>query len=379
MYFKSNIKSLIWGLKHLITNGTIILRIREALIPSSNDLILLLTQFSNITLYCGYFTNHPSPGGIVPLEIICTNFKNKDKLINYLEKIMTFENSMTMSFFKIKKVIMGPFKEIEKNILNISEFCIDRVIEFRNIEKTYKGNITETSKINDIITYKLLENAIKFKFIPKPENFPFISELIYSKKININDSDSEKIKFYKKEEGNAIYKLIKLSKAKIILEIGMDYGIMSLFILQSLKYLNFKYNEDSYYRLTSIDPYQESKWGNIGIENLKKAKLINNHKLIKEYSYTAMPKLVEQHKLYDIILINGQDNYDQTINDLFNAFNLLKFSGYLVINNSLYPGVMKIIRYIDENYPLLNKFDWKYNVKSLVIYFKTSDYVKGRY
>ena len=92
-----------------------------------------------------------------------------------------------------------------------------------------------------------------------------------------------------------------------------------------------------------------------------------------------MPKLVEQHKLYDIILINGQDNYDQTINDLFNAFNLLKFSGYLVINNSLYPGVMKIIRYIDENYPLLYKFDWKYNVKSLVIYFKTSDYVKGRY
>ena len=140
-----------------------------------------------------------------------------------------------------------------------------------------------------------------------------------------------------------------------------------------------KYNEEEYYRLTSIDPYQESKWGNIGIGNLKRAKLINNHKLIKEYSYTAMPKLIEQHKLYDIILINGQDNFDQTINDLFNAFNLLKFGGYLVINNAIYPGVMKIIDYIDKQYPFLYKFNWEYDVKSLAIYFKTSEYKKGRY
>ena len=78
----------------------------------------------------------------------------------------------------------------------------------------------------------------------------------------------------------------------------MEYGIFSAYILQSLKYFNHKYNEvDNIYKLVSIDQSQMTYWKGLGIENIKKAHLLDNHELKEENTFFLLPKLIKLKKM----------------------------------------------------------------------------------
>ena len=116
IYFKKNIISLIWAIKHLNTNGYIRLLIRETCTPFSKDLLLLLSQFCKINIYYNIVSE---PGRTVPLFAILTNFTNITVLIEYLEKILTFDIDKNTGFFKIKNIMMGDIDKFNKIILYI--------------------------------------------------------------------------------------------------------------------------------------------------------------------------------------------------------------------------------------------------------------------
>jgi hypothetical protein len=388
LYFKKNITALIWSLKHLNKDGCITLLIREFLTPFSTDLLLLLQQFCKINIYYNLIM---SDAISLPLYIICTNFKNINSLIKHLEKILTFNINPDTGFFKINKIIMGDIEKFYKKTLKVSLFLFNRKNNYKDCFKNDNGELEIMSlEIEHYIIIKAMSLISKI-YLPKPENMNYIASLLDIKKIKINGKYIDISYNINKEEGMLIYKLIKHSKAKKILELGMGYGLSSLIILQSLKYFNNKYNEmDSNYKLVSIDPYQKTFWKEIGMEHLKKAHLIAYHKLKEENTYIFLPELIKKKKLYDIVFINslfllnnkllgelkeyqiikknGWSEIDYILNDILNSYHLLKIKGYLIINNSLNPGISEILKYIEMYYPFLKKIET--DVKSMTVYLK---------
>ena len=370
LYLKKNLISLLWALKHLLPNGCIYIHIREFLRPVSYDLLLLLLQFSSISIMYNYLI---TPGFENQLYILCYDFKKVDILIKHLEKILTFDlNNENTSFIKITKIIKGDINFFNKMISKISNFIINRITDFIDCFEDYNGNLKE-------IIEPEIENLIKTKatlllsqnYSPRPDNLPYITSLLKFKKIKIGNEYIDIEKNITQKEGKLLYKLIKNINATQILEIGMSYGLSSLYILQSLKYFNNKYNKNNDYKLTSIDPVQTSEWNNIGIENLKNAELNEHHKLIEKKSYLALSKLIDNKKSYDIVFINGWLTFDYIAYDIFGSYILLKENGYLIINNITYPGIDKTIKFIEENYKYLKKKNT--DIDTIVLYLKLND------
>jgi len=344
------------------------LLIREAFIPFTSDLLLLLQQYSSVHIFYDYLTNG---GTTSPMYALCEDFRDIDKLEKDLKKILDFNFNKKLGFMKIKKIVRGNIDDFNKPIIKMSSFMLNRLTEYVNC---FKNNKEEYEKMSDDVAKLIETNALILMsktFIPKPEHMPYISSLLHLKKMKVNGNYVKVHSNIKNDEGKLLYSLIKKTQSTQVLEIGMAYGLSSLFILQSLKYFSVKHNKDTKYNLTSVDPFQTTQWENLGVQNLINAHLNNNHTLIQQKSYIAMPILLNEKKLFDLIFIDGWHTFDYTLLDLFYAFLLLKKDGYIIIDDALHPGVNKVTKYVQTNYPFLKKIDTE--VKTVAVYQKISD------
>src|SRR5687768_10624915 len=82
-----------------------------------------------------------------------------------------------------------------------------------------------------------------------------------------------------KEEGKFLENLILENGFKNSIEIGCAYGISSLYICGALQ------NSNSLH--TIIDPFQAIEWNNIGVDQLRKAGVIN-FRLIEKCSEISL-------------------------------------------------------------------------------------------
>jgi hypothetical protein len=138
----------------------------------------------------------------------------------------------------------------------------------------------------------------------------------------------------------------------------MNYGYYSIVILQILNYYHNKYKSNKFnFKLTSIDPCQKTKWGNIGIDNVYNVELSEHHELIDEVNNMAFAKLILDKKKYDIIFLNGWTTFNNILTDFINVYELVKIDGYIVINNISQPGISQLIDFIINNYQFLKKLN----------------------
>ena len=356
LHLKKNITALIWALNHLDTNGVIMLFIRETLIPSSFDLILLLSQFCDVKLYYDYII---IDAFVLKLNLICSNFRNTSTLIQHLETILTFENSPNLSFLEITEIKQGNLEKFTKQVLKPSKFIINRQLEYIECFKNDKGEFEAMpEEIKDIIKMKTIMLATQ-SFIPKPESIPYIYENLFLNKMKVSkDKYIEVFESFTKKEAKIIFKLIKKCDAHYILELGMGYAQYTIILLQILNYYNSVYNLNrKNFKLTSVDQYQKSKWKNIGVKNVEKIELEDHHKLIKEKSTIALPILIKDLKMYDIIFLTGWYKFDYMLFDLLNAYELLKIDGFIIINDISLPGIEQLIKFIENNYESLKRIE----------------------
>jgi len=368
LHFKKFSPSLLWSIDHLNENGVICLLIREGLIPQIYDLILLLQQYSSTHVFYDYYIND---GTTTPIYLLCEDFRDTDKLKEHLKKLLKFEPKKDTGFLKVKKVIRGNLQEFHKPIKNMSSFVLNRISDYINCFKNSKG---EYEVMPEDVSKLIETNAIILMskiFTPKPENMPYISSLLHLKKMKVGNNYVKVHSNIKNDEGKLLYNLIRKTDARNVLEIGMAYGLSSLFILQSLKYFTLKHKIKEQYNLTSIDPFQTTQWDNLGVQNLINAHLDNNHTLIEQKSYISMPILLNDKKIYDIIFIDGWHTFDYTLLDLFYAYLLVKKNGFIVIDDALHPGVNKVTKYIETNYSFLKKVFTE--VKTVAVYQKIGD------
>jgi predicted O-methyltransferase YrrM len=189
-------------------------------------------------------------------------------------------------------------------------------------------------------------------------------------------TESGKVKYLKDAidpyEGYFIYKTIIENDYKDILEIGMANGMSGLYICSALQELG----NSKECHLTSIDPFQSTQWENTGIQTLRDADLLKYHKLIEELDYLAMPKLVEEEKLYDLIFIDGNHLFDYTLLDLHFANKLLKVGGMIVVDDTKHENVKMACKFFEANYQNFGKIKNGINMETQNSYVKFAEDVR---
>ena len=145
-----------------------------------------------------------------------------------------------------------------------------------------------------------------------------------------------------KEEGEFLQKLILELKPKVSVEVGLAFGISSLFICEALAQVQAE-------RHIIIDPYQLSYWKGIGLNNLKKAgyeKLID----FKEVSsHRALPQLEAEGVKIDFAFVDGWHTFDYVLMEFFYIDRLLRVGGVVAFDDTFYRSIRKVCRYIITN------------------------------
>lgn len=146
------------------------------------------------------------------------------------------------------------------------------------------------------------------------------------------------------DDGMALYRVVRDAKATRTLEVGMAYGVSSLFIMQGI-------DENGGGQHVSIDPWQAKWWEDIGVHTVSRAGYAKYHTLHRGPSYEVMPELVKAPERYDFIFIDGNHRFEYTLMDFMYADLLLNTGGYLMLHDPWLPSIRKVVSFIATNRP----------------------------
>ena len=144
------------------------------------------------------------------------------------------------------------------------------------------------------------------------------------------------------ETGAALYQLIREKNLDRTLEIGMAYGLSTLFICQAHK-------DKGKGTHTAIDPNQTKTWKSLGIQNIKKSGLDNILRFFEAFSYQSLPQLLTAGENFDFAFIDGSHAFDYALVDFFYTDKLLTTDGYLVFDDLHLPSIRKLVSFVLRN------------------------------
>ena len=133
------------------------------------------------------------------------------------------------------------------------------------------------------------------------------------------------------------------------LEIGLAMGASAVWICQAHK------DNMTQGKHVAIDPNQTTQYNSIGLSTVKNSGLENFMTLIENFSYLALPLLLENIRTekipkFDMIYIDGWHTFDYTLVDFFYSDKMLRIGGSIIIDDVKHQGVKKCVKYILENY-----------------------------
>jgi len=273
-----------------------------------------------------------------------------ERIIIYHSWVVCLDYNQIISKDKFKELIDNiEYVKIDETIdlNNLSYYMLDSSKIYLNIIKSIANkdfelyfNIVDKLFLNQYIEFQYTQNNINIDYEFEKQLYENLKLTSVSIQENTNINSS-----IKPVEGNFLYNIIHEHKLKRCLEVGMAYGISSMYILLGLK----KLKKDDI-KLDSIDPFQETQWNNFGVKLVKKIKMDKYHKLYEDKSYIILPKLLEKKNEYDLIFIDGWHTFDYTLLDFFYANLLLRKGGIIVIDDAYHQGVNKCLKYLDSNY-----------------------------
>ena len=161
------------------------------------------------------------------------------------------------------------------------------------------------------------------------------------------------------DEGLYLYNLIKQNNMTRTLEVGMAFGVSTLYIAQAHYDLGHSESvlpngnaddtssQRSHY---AIDPFQSTQWKSIGSFNLMRANLRALVQLIEQESHFALPQLAMHEKeTFQLCFIDGMHLFDYTLIDFYYSDLIVEGNGYIVFDDAHMPSVQKVIAHALKN------------------------------
>lgn len=138
----------------------------------------------------------------------------------------------------------------------------------------------------------------------------------------------------------ALYETVRRENPKVVLEVGMAFGVSSLAILTAL------HEQGQQGRLISIDPVQSSDWKGCGSVAVAQAGFSNEHELIEDNDYNVLPRLLASGIKCQFAYIDGWHTFDYALLDWWFIDKMLTANGVVGFNDCSFPAVDKVIRFI---------------------------------
>jgi predicted O-methyltransferase YrrM len=164
-----------------------------------------------------------------------------------------------------------------------------------------------------------------------------------------------------REDCALVERMIAACGAVTAVEVGMAFGISTLCIADALQ----RNATHPPARLVTIDPHQSSGWHGAGMHLIRRAGFEGIVELIEQPSQLALPRLVEIGERFGFALIDGWHTFDHTLVDFFFADALLTPGGIVVVDDTGYPAINGVVRFIlaNRDYELVESVDYRDDVR----------------
>lgn len=145
-------------------------------------------------------------------------------------------------------------------------------------------------------------------------------------------------------EGAALRDWVIREGALHTIEIGLGYAISALYICEGLLSTG---GADP--RHVVIDPYQESRFRNCGLQVLNDAGVADLVDHYAEESQSVLPRLLSEGRRFDLAFVDGNHRFDWVFVDLFYLGRLLRPGAVVFVDDYQLPGVARAAAFFLSN------------------------------
>jgi predicted O-methyltransferase YrrM len=137
-------------------------------------------------------------------------------------------------------------------------------------------------------------------------------------------------------EGEAVREWVMREGASRTLEVGLGYGVAALFICEGLLA-----NGDADARHVTVDPYQETRFANCGLQFLDEAGLTEMVEFHAGESQVVLPLFLSESRCFDLAFVDGNHRFDGVFLDLIYLGRLVRPGGILFIDDYQLPAIVR--------------------------------------
>ena len=145
-------------------------------------------------------------------------------------------------------------------------------------------------------------------------------------------------------EGEALRKYVIHEGASQTLEVGLGYAVSTLYICDGL--IQSGHGGAMH---VAVDPYQFSRFANCGLQLLAEAgagELVEHH---LEPSQTALPRFLNEGRVFDLAFVDGDHRFDGVFVDLFYAGRLVRPGGVVMLDDHQLPAIERAASFFRNN------------------------------
>lgn len=147
------------------------------------------------------------------------------------------------------------------------------------------------------------------------------------------------------ERGEFLYRICRAERPRNTLEIGMAWGLSTLFML-----LSSVENAIASPRHVVMDPDQSSRFhdaARISVSELGLDSIVEFH---PEPSGVVLPRLVAEGRQFDLAFIDGNHGFDGVFIDLYFVNQLVRPGGVIIFDDANWDGVFLASRFAEMEY-----------------------------
>lgn len=145
-------------------------------------------------------------------------------------------------------------------------------------------------------------------------------------------------------EGEALTAWVRREDARRTIEVGLGYAVATLFLCDALLE-----NAPRACRHVAVDPHQETRFANCGVQLLEEAGVADVVELHAEESQIALPRFVSEGRRFDLAFVDGDHRFDRVFLDLVYLGLLVRPGGVVFLDDHQLPGVARAVSFFSTN------------------------------
>jgi predicted O-methyltransferase YrrM len=145
-------------------------------------------------------------------------------------------------------------------------------------------------------------------------------------------------------EGEALREWVIHERAGRTLEVGLGYAVSTLYICEGLVE-----SGDASAVHVAVDPHQSSRFANCGLQALAEAGARQLVEHCSELSQIALPRFVDEGRVFDLAFVDGDHRFDGVFVDLFYVGRLVRPGGVVMLDDHQLPAIERASSFFRSN------------------------------